>query len=101
MEIISNKSNRSVTGMSLKNRGAISYKSVSEISEFEEIDQEEHSEFVIRTNIKEGENQSIHSVNSQASKDIFEEKDTDESQKVKNINPSKDESNDNEINNFK
>ena len=84
MEIISNKSNRSVTAMSLKNRGAISYKSVSEISEFEEIDQEEPSEFVVNTHKKESINESMHSVNSHISKDVFEqEKDEESSSKNK------------------
>jgi hypothetical protein len=60
----------------------VSYKSVSEISEFEEYVEEEPSDFVIRAKKKEKSthsklNESVHSAVSNYSKDIFEEKDDD------------------------
>lgn len=76
MECISNKSDKN---FSLKNKNTVSYKSVSEISEFDEIGEEEPSEYVIRTNKKKSHysklNDSMHSLTSNYSKDIFEEKD--------------------------
>jgi hypothetical protein len=55
----------------------VSYKSVSEISEYEEFDAEP-SEFVVNTKKKKSQlsklNESIHSVTSNFSKEIFEEK---------------------------
>ena len=78
MEVNSNKSDKV---MSLKNKNTMSYKSVSEISEFEEIDQEEPSEYVIRTtnNVKSISqnsklNESLHSATSHISNTIYEEK---------------------------
>jgi hypothetical protein len=76
MEIISNKSDKN---MSLKNKNTISYKSVSEISEFEEYDEEEPSDFGIRTKKNKScsqhskLNESLHSVNSHIS-NTYEEK---------------------------
>jgi len=74
MDIISNKSDKN---MSLKNKNTVSYKSVSEISEFEENDQDEASDFVIRSKNKKTNshklNESLHSINSHAS-NIYEEK---------------------------
>ncbi len=73
--------------MSLKNKNTISYKSVSEISEFDEIDRDETNDYVIRNNKSKRAksvsqhsklNESQHSVNSHISNNIFEEKDEDE-----------------------
>ncbi len=93
MEISSNKSDKNV---SLKNKHTISYKSVSEISEFEEYDNEEPSDFVIRTkkpdkaNKQAGKlNESVHSSNSHISKDIFEDKEESETNSVKKGNNEK------------
>lgn len=75
MESISNKSDKNV---SLKNKNTVSYKSVSEISEFEEFDGPP-SEFVVNTKKKKSQysklNESVHSATSNFSKDVFEEKD--------------------------
>jgi hypothetical protein len=77
MESISNKSDRN---FSIKNKNTVSYKSVSELSEFEEMD-EEPSDFVINTKKKEKSqnklNESMHSVASNFSKEVFEDKDED------------------------
>ena len=78
MEVISNKSDKV---MSMKNKNTVSYKSVSEISEFEEIDQEEPPEFVIRTNKNKSIsvsqasklNESLRSASSHISNNVFEE----------------------------
>jgi hypothetical protein len=84
MEVISNKSDKV---MSMKNKNTVSYKSVSEISEFEEIDQEEPPEFVIRTNKNKSVsqasklNESLRSANSHISHNIFEEKEEDDQSK--------------------
>ena len=81
MEVISNKSDKV---MSMKNKNTFSYKSVSEISEFEEIDQEEPSDFVIRSNKNKSVsqvsklNESLHSATSHISNNIFEEKDEED-----------------------
>jgi hypothetical protein len=80
MEIFSNKSDKNV---SLRNKNnTISYKSVSEIDEFEECVEAESSDFVIQTQKKDNKsqklNESSHSdVISNFSKDIFDEKDED------------------------
>jgi hypothetical protein len=77
MEIFSNKSERNV---SYKNRN-ISYKSVSEISEFDEIGEDEANDFVLKKNKAPKSqhsklNESSHSdiVSNLSNKD-FEEKD--------------------------
>ncbi len=83
MEMISNKSDKNI---SLKNKNTVSYKSVSEISEFEEYDQEEPSEFVVKTKKKKSVsqhsklNESLHSINSHVNS-IYEEKDEDDDNK--------------------
>ena len=81
IEISSNKSDKN---FSLKNKNTVSYKSLSEISEFEQYDVEESSDFVIRTKKQEKSvgqssklNESIHSMNSHISKD-FDEKEENE-----------------------
>ena len=78
MEIFSNKSDKN---FSLRNKNTVSYKSVSEIDEFEECVEAESSEFVIQTkknNKNMKLNESSHSdVVSNFSKDNFEEKDED------------------------
>lgn len=76
---------KSDKNVSYKNKNPMSYKSVSEMSEFEENDNivEEPSDFVIRTKTKKEKdkssqnklNESLHSATSQFSKDIFEDKD--------------------------
>jgi len=73
IEISSNKSDKN---FSLKNKNTVSYKSLSEISEFEQYDVEEPSDFVIRTKKQDKSvgqssklNESIHSINSHISKD--------------------------------
>lgn len=86
MEVISNKSDKV---MSMKNKNTVSYKSVSEISEFEEIDQEEPPEFVIRTNKNKSIsvsqasklNESLRSASSHISNNVFEEKEDDDQSK--------------------
>jgi hypothetical protein len=89
MESISNKSEKN---FSIKNKNCVSYKSVSEISEFEEYVEEEPSDFVIRTKKNEKStqsnklNESVHSAVSNFSKDIFEEKDEEENNNNNNIN---------------
>jgi hypothetical protein len=62
MEIYSNKSNKSERNISYKNRN-VSYKSVSEISEFDECNEEEPpSEFVTKkAPTSQKLNESIHS----------------------------------------
>ena len=76
MENISNKSERN---LSVKYKNTLSYKSVSEVSEFEEPYEEENSDYVNRNNIEKNEepklNESIHSIGSNFSKDIFDDKD--------------------------
>lgn len=77
MECYSNKSERN---LSVKYKNALSYKSVSEVSEFEEPYEEENSDYIIKNNNKSQPpkfNESLHSVASNFSKDIFEEKEYD------------------------
>jgi hypothetical protein len=85
IEISSNKSDKN---FSIKNKNTVSYKSLSEISEFEQYDVEEPSDFVIRTKKKEKSfgqssklNESIHSLNSHISKDYDEKEDNENSRK--------------------
>jgi hypothetical protein len=100
MEVISNKSDKV---MSMKNKNTFSYKSVSEISEFEEIDQEEPSDFVIRSNKNKSVsqvsklNESLHSATSHISNNIFEEKDEEDITK-KSEKSEKSGSNNNSVN---
>jgi len=79
MECISNKSERN---LSVKYKNTLSYKSVSEVSEFEDPYEEENTDYVIKNasnNNKSNQNtklnESLHSAVSNFSKDIFEEKD--------------------------
>jgi hypothetical protein len=79
MEIFSNKSDKN---FSLRNKNnTISYKSVSEIDEFEECVEAEPSDFVIQTKKKDNKSQMNESSHSDAisnfSKDIYDEKDED------------------------
>jgi len=85
MEIISNKSDKN---LSVKNKNTISYKSVSEISEFDEGDREEPSDFVINTNNTKSVvsqhsklNDSMHSVASHFSSKDIEEKEEDDNRR--------------------
>lgn len=86
METVSNKSNKSEKNLSVKYKNTLSYKSVSEVSEFEEPYEEENSDYLNRNNNDNDNekidndqklNESIHSVVSNFSKDIFDEKDDD------------------------
>jgi hypothetical protein len=79
MESISNKSERN---LSVKYKNTLSYKSVSEVSEFEEPYEEDNTDYVIKNNSNYNKNigntklnESLHSAVSNFSKDIFEEKD--------------------------
>lgn len=80
MECISNKSERN---LSVKYKNTLSYKSVSEVSEFEEPYEEENTDYIIKNNSNYNKNignnnklnESLHSAVSNFSKDIFEEKD--------------------------
>lgn len=75
----------------MKNKNTVSYKSVSEISEFEEYVDEEPSEFTISTkkdpkNSKSANlNESINSAQSIYSKDVFDEKEEDENSEKKKM----------------
>lgn len=77
MDCISNKSERN---LSVKYKNTLSYKSVSEVSEFDEPYEDENSDYVMKNNNKQIPtklNESLHSAVSNFSKDIFEEKDDD------------------------
>jgi len=87
IEISSNKSDKN---FSLKNKNTVSYKSLSEISEFEQYDVEEPSDFVIRTkkqdkNVGQNSkhNESIQSSTSHISKDCD---DKDENENYRKLN---------------
>jgi hypothetical protein len=82
IEISSNKSEKN---FSLKNKNTVSYKSLSEISEFEQYDVEEPSDFVIRTKKQDKSigqiaklNESLHSMNSHVSKDYEDKEENSE-----------------------
>jgi hypothetical protein len=78
MDCISNKSERN---LSVKYKNTLSYKSVSEVSEFEEPYEEANADYVLKNNSENKIqsntklNESLHSAASNFSKDIFEEKD--------------------------
>ena len=72
MESISNKSERN---LSVKYKNTLSYKSVSEISEFEEPYEEENSDYMNSKKDENKLNESTHSIVSNFSKDMFEDKD--------------------------
>ena len=74
-----NHSNKSERNLSVKYKNTLSYKSVSEVSEFEEPYEEENSDYMNRNNNEKNKgpksNESIHSIVSNFYKDIFEDKD--------------------------
>lgn len=78
LDCISNKSERN---LSVKYKNTLSYKSVSEVSEFEEPYEEENPDYLLKNNSENKNqsnaklNESLHSAVSNFSKDIFEEKD--------------------------
>lgn len=91
-----NTSVKSERNLSVKYKNTLSYKSVSEISEFEEPYEEETSEYLNRkekdnskinnvNNINQKLNESIHSVVSNFSKDIYEENENENVDDDKNI----------------